>query len=294
MTSPAPSSRPRWLSGRLVFSLLLGVAVLIGVGVWANALTEPVIRAGVPTGSVTPPPPKPTPTPTPTGSGTPSVSPSGSGTPSGSPTPSESGTPSGSAKPTQSTKPSASAKPSESAKPKPSESAKPDPKPTFDTSGVKQAPVSATGTKYDFIVKVQRGKGLKADEVAKEIAKVLNDPRSWTGDGTVRFALVNDAKQADFTVFVADPSVADGKCGAKDWVCVRGDRLALGVAGWTNGATTYGDDLTGFRRYLVNHAVGLKLGEKKAACKTKGKPAPVMAPQADDLKGCKANPWPRP
>ena len=90
----------------------------------------------------------------------------------------------------------------------------------------------------------------------------------------------------------ADPSAVDGKCGAKDWVCVRGGKLALGVTGWTKGAATYGDDLTGFRRYLVNHAVGLQLGEKKTACKAKGKPAPVMSPQGDDLKGCKPNPWP--
>ncbi len=257
-----------------MFGLVLGVAVLIGLAAWANTLTDPVIRAGVPTGSVTPPPPKPTPTPTPT--------PTGSGDPSASATPSESGKPSESAKPTQSTTPSA----------RPSESAKPDAKPKFDTSTVKQAPAGSTGTKHDFIVKVQRGKGLKANDVAKEIAKVLNDPRSWTGDGSVRFALVDDPEQADFTVFVADPSGVDGKCGAKDWVCVRGGKLALGVTGWTKGAATYGDDLTGFRRYLVNHAVGLELGEKKAACKTKGKPAPVMAPQGDDLKGCKPNPWP--
>lgn len=265
-----------------MFSLILGVVVLIGLGAWANALSEPVIRAGVPTGSVTPPPPKPTPTPTPT--------PTGTGDPSGSPTPSESGKPTDSATPSESAKPSKSPKPSSA----PSESAKPDPKPKFDTSDVKQAPASSTGTKYSYIVKTQRGKDLKANDVAKEIATVLNDPRSWTGDGSVRFTLVADAEQADFTIFVADPSGVDGSCDAKDWVCVHGGKLALGVTGWTKGAATYGDDLTGFRRYLVNHAVGLQLGEKKATCKAEGKPAPVMAPQGTDLKGCKPNPWPHP
>ena len=275
MTSPSPSSRPRWLSGRLIFGLVLGIAVLIGGAVWADAMTEPVVRAGVPTGSVTPPPPKPRPSPTPTPSGSESGEP-GTSEPSGSAKPSESGKPS--------TKPSKSAEPSE----------KPKPDAKFETSTVKQAPVSATGTKHDFIVQVQKGKDLKANDVAELVAEVLNDPRSWTGDGTVRFALVDDAKKADFTVFVADPSQVDAKCDAKDWACVRGDKVVLGLTGWTKGASTYGDDLTGFRRYLVNHAVGLQVGEKKATCKTDGKPAPVMAPQADDLKGCKANPWPNP
>ena len=256
--------------------------VLIGLGAWANALSQPVIRAGVPTGTVKPPPPKPTPTPTPT------ATPTASGEPSGTATPSESG------KPSESGRPSESAKPTESPTPKPTKSAKPDPKPKFDTSDVKQSPASSTGTKHNFIVKVQRGKSLKANDVAKEVAKVLNDPRSWTGDGSVRFALVDDPKQADFILFVASPNAVDAKCDAKDWVCVRGGKLALGVTGWTKGATTYGDDLTGFRRYLVNHAIGLQLGEKKASCKAQGKPAPVMAPQGADLKGCKPNPWPHP
>ncbi|MGC3955041.1 MAG: DUF3152 domain-containing protein [Propionicimonas sp.] len=272
MTSPSPSSRPRWLSGKLVLGLVLGVAVLIGLGSWASALSEPVVRAGVPTATVTPPPPKPTPSATPT----------------------PSAQPSGSAAPSESAKPSASAKPSESAKPKPSKSTKPDGDPKFDTSTVKQSSTSSTGSKHGFIVKVQTGKGLKANQVAEEVAAVLNDPRSWAGDGSVRFALVADAKQADFTVYVADPTAADAKCGASDWVCVRGGKLVLGVTGWTKGAATYGGDLTGFRRYLVNHAVGLQLGEKTASCKKEGRPAPVMAPQGSDLKGCNPNPWPNP
>jgi len=269
VTSPAPFGRPRWLGGKLILALVLGVAVLIGLAAWANALTEPVVRAGVPTRTVTPPPAKPKPTPKPTAS----------------PSPSQSGKPSASAKPSGSAKPSA--KPSKSAKP----SAKPS-QPTFTTSSVKQASASGTGKEHTFVVTVQTATGLKANDVATEIAGVLNDPRSWAGKGTVRFSLVKDAKQADFTVYVADPKAADGKCSGEAWVCVRGGKLILSANGWTKGAATYGDDLTGFRRYLVNHAVGLHLGEKKAACKTKGKAAPVMAPQGDDLKGCKPNPWP--
>ncbi|MDQ7991859.1 MAG: DUF3152 domain-containing protein, partial [Propionicimonas sp.] len=163
---------------------------------------------------------------------------------------------------------------------------------TFTTSTAKQGSVSGIGKQHAFIVKVQSAAGLDANKVAREIAGVLNDPRSWTGSGTVRFALVKDAKAADFTVYVSAPEVADAKCGKGTWVCVRGSKLVLSAAGWATPAATYGGDTTGFRRYLVNNAVGTYLGEDKQSCGKAGRPAPVMAPQGDDLSGCTPNPWP--
>lgn len=238
--------------------------MLVGLGLWADALAEPVVRAGVPTGSVTPPPPRPT-------------------TARPSPTPSSSATAAG--EPSSSTKPST--KPTKKPSAKPSKGAD-----TFATSKVARKPVSGTGTQHRFIVKVQTATGLDADEVAGQVADVLNDPRSWAGSGTVRFALVKDAGKADFTVYVSAPKAADAKCGASDVVCVRGGKVVLGAAGWKDAAATYAGDTTGFRRYLVNHAVGRFLGKEKASCKKAGRPAPVMAPQAEDLKGCTPNPWP--
>jgi len=261
---PRPSSGPSgWLGRRLVLVVGLAAVVVLGIGAWANALGEPVVRAGVPTASVTPPPPRPTPRTTPTP------------------------TPSGSATPTASATPSAGA----------SESAKPSAKPTgkggaFTTSTARRGSVSGMGTQHRFIVKVETATGLDANEVAEEVADVLNDPRSWTGSGNVRFALVKDAGKADFTVYVSSPKLADGKCGADAWVCVRGAKVVLAAKGWQAAAATYGGDTTGFRRYLVNNAVGSYLGEDKASCKKAGAPAPVMAPQGDDLKGCTPNPWP--
>lgn len=262
---PRPSSgAPGWLGPRLVFALVAGVAVLLGMAMWANALAEPVVRAGVPTGSVTPPPGKPATT-----------------------------RPAASATPTTSTTPGASATPKSSAKP----SATPSSKPTkgadqFATSTVSRKPVSGTGKQHTFIVKVQTSTKLDANAVAQEVAEVLNDPRSWAGSGIVRFALVKDPKKADFTVFVSAPQAVEAKCGKNAWVCVRGGKLVLGAAGWATPAATYAGDATGFHRYLVNNAVGSYLGEDKESCTKAGKPAPVMAPQGDDLKGCTPNPWP--
>lgn len=145
---------------------------------------------------------------------------------------------------------------------------------------------------HRFIVRVEQASKLKADEVAAEIADTLDDPRGWAGGGSVQFALVSDAKKADFTVYVSTPKAADGTCDKAAAVCVHDRKLVLNASSWKAAAKPWGDDLTGFRRYLINNAVGSYLGEPEASCQKEGDPAPVMAPQTSDLEGCTPNPWP--
>lgn len=253
-----------------MLAIVVGLAVVLGVAAWANALTQPVVRAGVPTGSVEPPQPptpsvptpRPTPTPTPT------------------PTP---GTVSPPATPTVTpTKPISAPLRSTATKPA-------DP---FATSTIKQETTSGEGKLYSFIVKVEKPTGLAVNAVAGEIADTLNDPRGWAGDGTVRFALVADPKKADLVVYVSTPQAADDGCGKAVAVCVAGDKVVLAAGDWKTAAPVWGSDLTGFRRYLVNNAVGDYLDRSKASCTKAGRPAPVMSDQTSDLKGCTPNPWP--
>jgi hypothetical protein len=82
------------------------------------------------------------------------------------------------------------------------------------------------------------------------------------------------------------------------------------------GALAFGDDLTGYRRYMVNHEVGHFFGYGHRPCATSGGPAPVMMQQTfstsnneiaaitasspqgvtipRDGKVCQPNPWPFP
>ena len=61
---------------------------------------------------------------------------------------------------------------------------------------------------------------------------------------------------------------------------------------WQNGAETYGEDLEGYRQYLVNHETGHALGYGHLGCPEAGAPAPVMVQQTKTLLGCAPNPWP--
>jgi Protein of unknown function (DUF3152). len=241
------------------------IVLLVAGGLYARALSTPVQRAGHPTSTVAPLP-LPTPVVASTTPPTPStVSPSGSSTASPSPTMSTS--------PTSSTSPKSSGK--------------------FATAGVSIAAVGATGTLHRYSVRVETSLGAKVDTVATQIAGVLNDPRSWAGSGDVRFALVADPKKAEFAVTLASSTTAAKTCKPAAGSCWKGASLVLDASVWTAPAATFAG-VDAWQSYLVNHAVGLVLGEASERCPKKGKPAPVMLDQSGDLGGCVANPWPNP
>ena len=105
-------------------------------------------------------------------------------------------------------------------------------------------------------------------------------------------ARVGPGGPADFTVYLATPGtrddplpdVADGYTS-----CRNGDRVVINVARWVKGVPRYGASLTTYRRYVVNHEVGHRLGYGHERCPGRGRPAPVMQQQTLGRHGCTAN-----
>ncbi len=244
-----------------VVSVILAVALVVGLALWINALTVPVHREGRPTASVSPLPERTTLTPTPT--------PTATGTPTGSPEPTEVG-------PT----PTASSPSMKSSG-------------TFDTAGVKVAAAGSSGTLRRYGLRVETSSGLNADKVGRQVAGVLNDPRSWAGSGNVRFALVADPDKADFMITLASPATAKKSCKPEPNSCISKGDVVVDAAAWRGDAADFPSQ-SAWQAYLVNHAVGHLLGERHQDCQKKGRPAPVMMPQGSGLGGCTANPWPFP
>lgn len=239
------------------------VVVLVAVVFGVRAMSAPVQRAGEPT------------IPVPAPSGTRFLSPS--------PTPTNTATMNSTATTTASDA-SPSTSPSTTVK------ATGD----FKWSGVTAAAAGSSGTLYRYAVAVESSAKLKADNVATSIAGVLNDPRSWTGDGEVRFALVAPSK-ADVKVYLASTATAKDLCdgdGEAGFTCVKGDTVVINVGQWKSAPEGYAGDLGSYRTFLVNHAIGHLIGERHAECPGKGKKAPVMLQQGAGLFGCTANPWP--
>jgi hypothetical protein len=181
---------------------------------------------------------------------------------------------------------------------------------------------------YTYTVEVEGGidpadyGGGKA--FAQKVQRTLADPRSWIGGGKVAFRRVDSTNaHPDIRISLTSPATdhrAD-VCGYRihyETSCYRSDthRVVINLARWVRGDAVYGDDISDYRTYVVNHEVGHALGKAHQGCRTQGGPAPVMMEQtfglSDDYiaelnrtmpgsgavpadgKTCERNPWPHP
>lgn len=165
----------------------------------------------------------------------------------------------------------------------------------FVVAAASEAPISTSGELRRYSVRAETSVKLNPEKVANQIADVLNDPRSWTGSGGIRFELTADPGKADFTITLSTPGTAARLCKLDaSGTCVDTSDVVINAALWKSTSEPYSGNQADWQAYLVNHGVGRLLGEKPATCPKKAKPAPVMMSQSGDLDGCTANPWPYP
>ncbi|MFJ8311886.1 MULTISPECIES: DUF3152 domain-containing protein [unclassified Streptomyces] len=143
---------------------------------------------------------------------------------------------------------------------------------------------------------------------ASFVQRTLNDPRGWPDEqeGVLSFERVPGG-DADFVVTLASTGTVNAWCaksgldtGEQTVSCdaYGTERVMINAYRWAQGAPTYGDDMLGYRRMLVNHEVGHRLGHNHTTCDEDGAPAPVMMQQTKSLSTgaatCLPNPWPHP
>ncbi|MFE3203279.1 DUF3152 domain-containing protein [Embleya sp. NPDC059237] len=157
-----------------------------------------------------------------------------------------------------------------------------------------------------YRIQIEEGLSIDATYFARAVHETLNDTRSWGGDGTIALERVGSG-DSDFVVTLASTGTVNTWC-AKDGLDTGEQRVSCNVAStrrvminawrWATGSTTYGDDLANYRRMLINHEVGHRLGHMHETCDRSGAPAPVMMQQTLTLvtgsATCSPNPWPRP
>lgn len=158
-------------------------------------------------------------------------------------------------------------------------------------------PVSGPGEPTSYVVEVEGGLGVDPQAFARDVDRVLTDPRSWGAGGRRSLRRVPSGQVA-LRVALVSPATADRLCAPLQtngyFSCGTSDRAVLNVARWLTGAEAYGPDLASYRPYLVNHEVGHVLGRSHEACPGPGQQAPVMLQQTKGLDGCAANSWPYP
>ncbi len=157
-------------------------------------------------------------------------------------------------------------------------------------------PAGKKGKLLRYRVAVEKDiKGITAGQFAAVATATLRDPRSWTAGGEWRLQRVGPGAHADFTIWLVTPKTRDSICeGAADGYtsCRTHDNVVINVARWAKGVPKYGAPLDAYRRYVINHEVGHRLGQAHELCPAKGDLAPVMQQQTLGLHGCKPNPWP--
>ncbi|RIV39995.1 DUF3152 domain-containing protein [Micromonospora radicis] len=163
----------------------------------------------------------------------------------------------------------------------------------WDVADGEAAPGSGPGQLLHYRVAVERDiRGIRSTEFAAEVSEILSDPRGWTAGGQWRLRRVGPDQRTDFTVYLATPGTRDLLCqDTPDGYtsCRNGNRVVLNVARWVKGAPGFGPDLAQYRRYVVNHEVGHRLGMGHELCPGRGRPAPVMQQQTLGLHGCTPN-----
>jgi hypothetical protein len=156
-------------------------------------------------------------------------------------------------------------------------------------------PVVGEGPLVRYRVQVETGVPVPPAAFAGAVDAVLHDARGWTAADQISVQRTDDP-EADLTVLLASPATTDRLCRplrtAGRLSCFSGSVAVLNSDRWLLGAPSWGDDVDGYRVYLVNHEVGHGLGHGHRGCPVRGGPAPVMLQQSKGLQGCAPNAWP--
>ncbi|CAL9661977.1 DUF3152 domain-containing protein [Streptomyces sp. enrichment culture] len=168
---------------------------------------------------------------------------------------------------------------------------------TFATAGGGGDLVGGRGRTLTYVVQVEDGIGIPAQEVAAEVERILADERGWTADGKVGFRRVSGGA-SDFRVRLATAGTVDDICGqygldtGGEVNCNVGQDVMVNLKRWLLATQYYADDVTSYRALIINHEVGHFLGHGHEGCPGAGRPAPVMMQQIKGLHGCRTNVWP--
>lgn len=164
---------------------------------------------------------------------------------------------------------------------------------TFEGAAGSSPRTGSAGTLLTYRVEVEKNLPLSASAFAASVDATLGDERGWTKRGAHSFRRDEDAS---IRIVLATPTTTDRLCAPLrtrgDVSCRNGNVVAINAVRWFRGADTYGDDVDGYRDYVINHEVGHSLGFSHVRCPARGAKAPVMLQQTLRLEGCESNPWP--
>jgi hypothetical protein len=125
-------------------------------------------------------------------------------------------------------------------------------------------------------------------DFARDVAICLADPNGWESKG-YRFFQVKRNPQV---VIHLTSKAGLRKVGCNDTLsCAElgGHEVRINADNWKHGSAKSGQDLDGYRQYVISHEIGHILGHDHVKCPGKGHLAPIMIQQTLGLHGCLPN-----
>ena len=125
-------------------------------------------------------------------------------------------------------------------------------------------------------------------DFARDVAICLADPNGWESKG-YRFVQV----KSNAHVHIHLSSIKGLKEAGCDHTlsCAElgGREMRINENRWRHGAKKSGQDLNGYRQYVISHEMGHILGFDHVKCPGKGVPVPVMTQQTISIGKCVPN-----
>jgi len=148
---------------------------------------------------------------------------------------------------------------------------------------------------FNISIKAESGLNLELNCLSNMIIGILNDPRGWSTIEDRVFQIV-DSENADLNIVFAKPETVDELCYPLQtngiYSCRNEKNVVINMFRWLSGAKDFGNDISTYRIYLINHEVGHYLGWGHSDCPSDNALAPVMMQQSKSTNGCIPNGWP--
>lgn len=125
-------------------------------------------------------------------------------------------------------------------------------------------------------------------EFTRDVAICLADPNGWESKG-YRFFQVKRNPQVRIHL---TSKAGLRKIGCADTLsCAElgGHEVRINADNWKHGSAKSGQNLDGYRQYVISHEIGHILGHDHVKCPGKGHLAPIMIQQTLGLHGCLPN-----